>query len=130
MSRGSLDNIFEWTGADTNAVLFDDGAENDIKKFLGSSGNLLVPNNAQSGDLYAFHDGDLQPPGWGDCDFPIWPLPHTRSGVLCVRYTVIGPICPPQPHDIFYPRTDEEKAMNQTVYCDQVKDSGHRMRTS
>lgn len=123
---GTSDNMFDLTGADPNALVFDGGAESDGKELLGSSDNLLIPNDAQPGDLYAFHDGDLPPPGWGDCTFPKTPaccIFHD-SDSYCVWYSVLELLCPPHPDDIINPRTSLEKIEPQPVCCDQVTADG------
>lgn len=88
---------------------------------LDVSNRLLMLSDSKPEDLLAFHDGDYPEEGWGECDFPKTPAccEHTESGVVCIWYTWTGTICPHHPDDIWPPRTEEDKARNRAVCCNQ-----------
>lgn len=100
------------------------GIADHMEGSLDISDQLLTPSDPKPEDLLAFHDGDLPDEGWGECDFPKTPAccEHTESGVICIWYKWMGPMCPDHPDDIWPPRTEEDKARNRAVCCDQIVD--------
>lgn len=115
-------DLFSLTSSATDSFGAGGSTVDYTEENLQKSSDLSIPNDSQFGDLLAFHDGDLPPPGWGDCDFPKMPacclvLLHST---YCIWFTTKGPICPDTPAEIFPPRTREQKEQNQAVCCDQV----------
>lgn len=109
------------TDSDANNYDFDRPSVDDGEVSMGSPPNSLIP---QYGDLLAFHDGDLPPEGWGDCEFPKMPAccEHGWLNIFCVWYHASSYVCPEHPQDYPFPRGPNEQAKYRAVCCDQVKE--------
>lgn len=114
-------NVLDMTSSVADHYDFDLSLADDGEIALGSLPDPLVP---QSGDLLAFHDGDLPPEGWGDCEFPKTPAccEHGWLNVFCVWYQGSSYVCPEHPEDYSKPRGPREQAKYRAVCCDQIKD--------
>lgn len=113
---------FDLAISPTVPLSFDPGTVDNLEELPASSDNLVIPIDSNPEDLLAFHDGDFSPEGWGDCDFPKVPAccKISKSGTECVWFTFFGEMCPDHPDEIWPPRTEEEKARNQPMCCNQI----------
>lgn len=117
----SSQDIFDTTGSMNDQYPLDSFLADDGEAIPGSPPNLLVP---QSEDLLAFHDGELPPPGWGDCEFPKTPAccEYDLVQIHCVWYLDVSDLCPGHPDDYSYPRGPKEQDRYRPVCCDQIQD--------
>ena len=114
-------NIFGTTDSVADQYDLDRSSAHDEEASLGFLPDLLIP---QSGYLLAFHDGDLPPEGWGDCEFPKMPAccEYGLSRIFCVWYSNTEDLCPEHPDAYDYPRGPNEQDKYRPVCCDQIKD--------